>query len=326
VILIAALIAFAVSALSMVGLLPVLRRIGAMDTPNHRSSHTVVTPRGGGLALLLGMACGAMSEAVNGHHSFSSFDAGLVVIVAVLGVVGLIDDVSGVRTLVRLSIQILCGVMMDVISFDGSWRPVWQLTLFGIVGVVWLASYVNAFNFMDGINGISGMSAIVAGLWYAYTGDRYNDPSVTMWGLLLAASALGFLLWNVPRAHVFLGDVGSYAIGATIAYLAWSVSIGHERPVVGLAPLAIYLADTAFTLGRRILAGSPLTEAHREHIYQRLVDGGMSHVTATGLVLAFTAVVCALVRYLPTSLALVLAVLVLALYLASPRLAGRLFP
>ena len=94
--------------------------------------------------------------------------------------------------------------------------------------------------------------------------------------------------------------------------------------MTALAPLSIYLVDTAYTLWRRFRADSPLTEAHREHIYQRLVDGGLSHTAATGLVLAFTAAVCALVRYLPTGPALALAGLVLMVYLALPRFAGRL--
>lgn len=322
-ILIAALVAFAVSALSMVGLLPFLRRVGAMDTPNDRSSHLVVTPRGGGLALLLGLAVGvALTGLID--HPLGPLDGILAAIVVVLGAVGFADDLHGVRALVRFVLQILSGIAMDVIMFEGSWRPVWQLALFGFVGVVWLAAYVNAFNFMDGINGISGVSAIVAGLWYAWVGARYGDSSITMWGLLLTAAAFGFLLWNLPRAHVFLGDVGSYGVGAVIAFLAWSVAIRYEHPVTALAPLAIYLVDTAYTLIRRYRAGSSLTEAHREHVYQRLVANGISHVAGTGVVLACTASVCAAVRWMPTLPAVAVAVVVLAFYVATPTVAGRI--
>lgn len=316
--------AFLVSAASMVVVLPVLRRIGAIDNPNHRSSHTVVTPRGGGVALLLGIGCGLAVGSISGDHPLGPIDWGLVTVVLVLGAVGLLDDVRGVSAMLRFSLQVACGVLMDVLVFEGSHRSIPALCAFGVVGVVWLAAYVNAFNFMDGINGISGVSAIVAGLWYAWVGARYGDSTVTVWSLLLTAAAIGFLFWNVPKAHVFLGDVGSYAIGAIIALLAWTVAIRYRQPVTALAPLAIYLVDTAYTLVRRYRAGSSLTEAHREHIYQRLVAHGVSHVVGTGVVLAFTASVCAAVRWLPTVPAVVVATLVLCTYLSSPTVVGRI--
>lgn len=323
-ILAAALIAFAVSNLSMVALLPLLRHVGALDTPNHRSSHSVVTPRGGGLALLLGLVIGLIVEVVIDNHPLTMWDFGLLAISLVLGTVGFLDDLGHVRMSVRLGIQLLCGVAMDLLVFEGSHRPFVELLGFGTIGVVWLAAYVNAFNFMDGINGISGASAIVAGLWYAWVGNRYGDNLVAVWGLLLAAAALGFLIWNVPRAHVFMGDVGSYATGAVIAYLAWSIAIRYHQPVTALAPLSIYLMDTAYTLWRRHRAGSSLFEAHREHIYQRLVAAGLSHIVATAFVLFVTASICACIRWLPTGPGVALTAALLAVYVWSPRVAGRL--
>lgn len=323
-ILIAALIAFAVSALSMVGLLPLLRHIGAMDTPNHRSSHTVVTPRGGGLGLLLGLVAGLVAEFASGDHPITRFDLVLLVIASALGSVGFLDDLYGVRAGIRFGLQIVCGIAMDVLIFQGSHRSFLELCAFGVIGIIWLAAYVNAFNFMDGINGISGVSAIVAGLWYAWVGNRFADNLLAVWGLILAAAALGFLLWNLPRAHVFLGDVGSYGLGAIIAFMAWWIAIRYKQPVTALAPLAIYLMDTAYTLWRRYRAGASLLEAHREHVYQRLVGFGVSHVLGTAVVLGFTASVCAAVRWLPTPAAVGISVVVLAAYVATPLVAARL--
>jgi UDP-N-acetylmuramyl pentapeptide phosphotransferase/UDP-N-acetylglucosamine-1-phosphate transferase len=155
-------------------------------------------------------------------------------------------------------------------------------------------------------------------------GNRYGDDLLAVWGLILAAAAIGFLLWNLPRAHVFLGDVGSYGTGAIIGFMAWWVAIRYERPVTALAPLAIYLVDTAYTLFRRYRAGSSLLEAHREHVYQRLVAAGLSHVVGTGLVLAMTAAICAAVRWLPTVPAVFVAAAILAVYVATPAVATRL--
>lgn len=323
-ILIAAFTAFAVSALSMIGLLPLLRRAGAMDAPNHRSSHAVVTPRGGGLALLLGLGVGLVVDIEAGDHPWTGWEWGLLSIALILASVGFADDVRNVPATTRFAIQVTCGLAMDLIVFQGSHRSAWALFGFGVVGVIWLAAYVNAFNFMDGINGISGASAIVAGLWYGWVGNRYGDDLLAVWGFLLAGAALGFLLWNIPSAHVFLGDVGSYGTGAIIAFLAWWVAIRYKQPVTALAPLAIYLMDTAYTLWRRYRAGAPLLEAHREHVYQRLVAVGVSHVLGTVVVLAFTTFVCAAVRWMPTGTALATSAAVLVAYVATPTLAARL--
>lgn len=322
-ILVAALVAFAVADLSLVGLVPLLRRV-AMDTPNERSSHTVVTPRGGGLALFLGVVAGLLVAVVSGKHPLTALDVGVLAISLILGLVGFVDDLRHVPVSMRFGLQLACGLAMDILVFQGSHRSFLELCGFGVIGVVWLSAYVNAFNFMDGINGISGVSAIVAGLWYAWVGNRYGDDVAALWGLLLAAAALGFLIWNLPRAHVFMGDVGSYATGAIIAYLAWSIAIRYKQPVTALAPLAIYLVDTAYTLWRRYRAGSPLFVAHREHIYQRLVVGGMSHVLATGFVLFVTASICAAIRWMPTSPALLVSAAALVTYVASPTIMTRL--
>lgn len=316
----AAVTAFTVSALSMVLLLPLLRRLGAMDAPNDRSSHTITTPRGGGLGLLLGLALGLLVDFASGNYAPTRWDIGLLAITMVLAGVGFVDDLRGVRATIRFGLQIACGLAMDLLIFQGSHRSLLELIGYGVIGIVWLAAYVNAFNFMDGINGISGVSCIVAGLWYAWVGDRYDDHPLSTWGLTLAAAALGFLLWNVPRAHVFLGDVGSYGVGAIIAFLAWWVAIRYKQPATALAPLAIYLADTAYTLWRRHRAGATLFEAHREHVYQRLAACGLSHTVATGVVALFTAGVCAAVRWLPSTAAIAASVVLILVYLGLPAL------
>lgn len=316
--LVAAFTAFAVSALSILSLIPLLRRVGAMDAPNDRSSHTVITPRGGGLGLLLGLGIGFIVKVAVGGYALTRWDLGLTAITLILAGVGFVDDLRSVRAAIRFVLQVACGVAMDLLIFQGSHRSALELFGYGVIGVIWLAAYVNAFNFMDGINGISGVSAILAGLWYTWVGNRYDDHLLATWGLLLAAAALGFLIWNVPRAHVFLGDVGSYGIGTLIAFLAWWVAIRYEQPVAALAPLAMYLADTAYTMWRRYRAGASLLEAHREHVYQRLAATGISHTIATAVVAIFTGAVCAAVRWLPTGPAVALSALLILGYLGLP--------
>src|SRR5260370_72174 len=151
------------------------------------------------------------------------------------------------------------------------------------LGTVWITGFVNAFNFMDGVNGISGAHALIAGAVYAGLGWWRHDGFMVPAGAAVAASALAFLPWNAGRARVFLGDAGSYSLGAALATLAaYGVLAGIPAEAV-LGPLALYIADTAWTLQRRIRAGERWLEPHRTHVYQRWCDAGWSHqrVTAT---------------------------------------------
>jgi UDP-N-acetylmuramyl pentapeptide phosphotransferase/UDP-N-acetylglucosamine-1-phosphate transferase len=321
--LLAALGAFAVSTLSMFVVIPLLHRAAVLDRPNHRSSHLHVTPRGGGISVLLGIMTG-LAIGLAGHRlGFNIALIGLTLVVLVLGAVGLRDDIGRSSTLVRFVIQICLGAVMAIATLQGSHFALPVLIAVGVVGIIWLASYVNAFNFMDGINGISGVSAIAAGLWYASVGARRGDSFITISGLTLAGASLGFLPWNFPRARVFLGDVGSYGIGAMIAFLAWAVAIRYQSLPMALAPVVVYLADTAFTLGLRARRGEPLTEAHRDHVYQRLNRGGLSHTAVSGIVLAFTAAICVCARWLPTPAAVASTVALLCAYVALPLAVER---
>ena len=130
-----------------------------------------------------------------------------------------------------------------------------------------VVGFVNAFNFMDGIDGISALNAVVMVLWLAMNSyDVDNELSVLC--LVVAAAVVGFAPFNLPRARLFLGDVGSYGLGVALsgcAVLAWA---GGVPTTVVLAPFVIYLADTSTTLVRRALRRESVTTAHREHVYQ----------------------------------------------------------
>jgi UDP-GlcNAc:undecaprenyl-phosphate GlcNAc-1-phosphate transferase len=146
---------------------------------------------------------------------------------------------------------------------------------------MWITGFVNVFNFMDGVNGISGAHALIAGVVFAGLGWWRHDGFLLPAGAAVAVSALVFLPWNVGQARVFLGDAGSYALGAALAILA-AYAVLHGIPVeAALGPLVLYIADTAWTLQRRIRAGERWLQAHRTHVYQRWCDAGWSHQRVT---------------------------------------------
>ena len=125
-----------------------------------------------------------------------------------------------------------------------------------MAAAAWITGLVNVFNFMDGVNGISGVHSLIAGVAYACYAEWGQHPFLLAASLAVAISALLFLPWNAGRARVFLGDAGSYSLGAALAVLA-ADAVLHGVPVEAvLGPLALYLADTAWTLQRRIRAAS----------------------------------------------------------------------
>jgi UDP-GlcNAc:undecaprenyl-phosphate/decaprenyl-phosphate GlcNAc-1-phosphate transferase len=303
-------------------LIPLLRR-AAVDVPNMRSSHSVPTPRGGGAPIAGGLVLAAVLL-MHGTVAITFAAA-----VAIFAAIGFADDLSGLPAGRRLVLQGLASLAIGGVLADRLHAPPVVLAAAVIVIAVWIIGFVNAFNFMDGVNGISGAHALIGGAAYACIGWLRPDHFLTVAGAAVAAGALAFLPWNAPRARVFLGDAGSYGLGVALAILA-AYCVTRGIPLeAALAPLGLYLADTAWTLQRRIRAGERVFEAHRTHTYQQLCDVGWSHQRVTMSTAAVTAALCALGAASLTGhqglrmLADILALLLLGAYLRSPALLGR---
>jgi UDP-GlcNAc:undecaprenyl-phosphate/decaprenyl-phosphate GlcNAc-1-phosphate transferase len=304
--------------------IPLLRRAAAIDQPNHRSSHTVPTPRGGGITLAIGLIIAALLI-----HSAAALVFGFTV--GVFAAIGWADDLAGLPALRRLGMQAAA-------SLAAGWLLVSQVRGFGtltagavaatVIVAVWLAGFVNVFNFMDGVNGISAAHAILGGTAYFCLGLWRSDQFLATGGAAVVAVSLAFLPWNLPRARVFLGDVGSYGLGAALALLgAYAVLRGVPVEAV-LGSLALYLADTAWTLQRRIRMGEQWLQPHRTHTYQRLCDTGWSHQRVTLVTGTVTAAVSLLgaVSLTPypglRAAADLAAIALLAAYLRAPAVLG----
>ena len=286
---IAAVVGLITSAAACAVAIGVLRHLGALDVPNARSSHGRATIRGAGV----GVACGTVTGVVAAVALYGGtgwpMRATSILVAASLsaGVIGLVDDLrDGTSFRVRLAVQVIVVSSAVLALGAGDTDLPWSALLLAgaVVGVV---GYVNAFNFMDGINGISGGAAFVAGVMFAVVGRLEGLLLLEAGGAALAAACLGFLPFNVPTARAFLGDVGSYFIGAWIALLAFVAILAGVPLDVVLAPLALYLADVGFTLASRVRRGEAWHTAHRDHAYQRLAASGLGHMGTTALVLSF---------------------------------------
>jgi len=304
-------------------LLPILRHKQVMDVPNARSSHVSPVPRGGGIAVAVGILAAAVAVGLSGQ----SVPWIVVVVVMALTGVGFLDDLVGLGSKVRFAAQLCAGLAVGVWLVVASPAAGWPGIAFLAVVTLGFAAFVNAYNFMDGINGISALTGLVAGLWFVWVGHDLDQTALLVLGASTAGACLGFLPWNAPKAWVFLGDSGSYALGALIvsmALYAWAQGAGI---LTSSAPLLVYLADTAWALVQRLRRGAALGEAHRDHIYQRLVDDGWSHLRSAAVVALVVTVVCGLatlsmgeiVRWVCVSL-------VLFAYLAFPYILGQTRP
>ena len=314
-----ALLGLAVAGLTWLAtraVLALLVRRAILDRPNERSSHDTPTPRGGGIAVVAVLVPAWIAAALLGGASVPWLALGAA---ALLAAVSWRDDLKSLGILWRFGAQIL-AVAIGMASIDGlvfrGLLPPWLDAL--AAGFLWLW-FVNLYNFMDGIDGIAAVetASIGGGVALLVLGAAMGPAGAAAWGIVLAAAALGFLPWNWQRAKLFLGDVGSVPLGYLAGWLLLSLAAAGAWKAALILPL-YYLADATITLLRRLKRGEKVWQAHREHYYQRAVQGGMSHASVVKAVLAGNLALAGLALGAETglgSLALVMAGTVAAILL-----------
>jgi Fuc2NAc and GlcNAc transferase len=254
-------------------------RRGLMDHPSQRSSHTIPTPRGGGLAIVAAQFVGLLVLHLRSYITLPESIA-LMAAGGAVALVGFLDDRRSVAASVRFMVHLAAAIVVVAMIGGVPARAPWMGQLLAILGIAWV---INLFNFMDGIDGIAASEAIfvslsAAGMIFVLNGDV---GLVGSFGALGMAS-MGFLVWNWPPARIFMGDVGSGFLGFMLAALALLAS---RRNVIALQvwPIlgGVFLVDATVTLIRRMVRGDRWYEAHRMHAYQHLarVWGGHSAVT-----------------------------------------------
>lgn len=239
--------------------------LGFVDRPDgHLKSHEQPAVPLGGIGIFIAVHAGL---ALEGH-----FDRGFLVASGMLLILGLVDDRYPLSSMLRLVIEAGAGVVLalaaDLPSASGGVVGVGLVVLLVVVAV-------NAVNLLDGLDGLAGSSALVAALGLSLLAASRNLGIV--YGLVLAAALAGFLMWNWPRARVFLGDNGAYSVAIFLVYGFFLASPpASEVPVlVASGLLGVFAVDLAVTLIRRRLAGRPLFEGDRSHVYDQLRDRGM---------------------------------------------------
>ncbi|WP_085717221.1 glycosyltransferase family 4 protein [Pseudomonas sp. B28(2017)] len=244
-----------------------------IDIPNARSSHSVPTPRGGGVAIVLSFLIAlpalAWIDAVAWPMALALLGAG-----GWIAIIGFLDDHGHIAARWRLLAHF--GGAIWALFWIGGMAPI---SLFGhefslgwlgyVIGAFYLVWMLNLYNFMDGIDGLASVEAICACVGACLVYWISGHTSLAIASLVLAMAVLGFLVWNFPPAKIFMGDAGSGFLGIVLAvmslYAAWT------NPLflwAWLILLGVFIVDATFTLIRRLLRGDKVYEAHRSHGYQ----------------------------------------------------------
>jgi len=258
------------------------RHLLPVDQPNHRSLHSKPIPRTGGIAIIGGLVTG-----------WILLDArGLDVAIAsalLLGMVFLFDDIRGLSVRFRLCTQLLVSAAFLWLHVGLDQGPL--IFLLCVFAIAWTT---NVFNFMDGSDGLAGGMTVFAFGFYALGAWNVGREDLSAIGAVLCASTLMFLILNFHPAKIFLGDVGSIPLGFLAA------SIGMQGWIEGVWPLGFpaiilspFLVDATFTLFRRILRREKAWNAHREHMFQKLIIMGVGHRN-TALIEYLLMLVCGL--------------------------------
>ncbi|MGQ0679929.1 MAG: glycosyltransferase family 4 protein [Actinomycetota bacterium] len=323
----AGLITYAVTPL----ILTLSRRIGAVDVPNDRKVHAIPTPTLGGAAMFAGFL-GAMALASTVEPFRSSFNPflvwptseliAIVIGAAIIFVLGLVDDLKGMKAPVKLSGQLLAagfvflgGVRLEYFRFP--LREVGALSMSpdisALATIAWIVIIVNAVNLMDGLDGLAaGVTAIAAGTFFVYTyqlgqqGLVGPEPTAALLSAVIVGVSLGFLKYNFNPARIFMGDSGSMTLGfllatSTVAGVGRSATqspadisaafIFYLPLVVPLVVLAIPLLDTALAVVRRARKGEHVFQADKEHLHHRLLDLGHGHRQAVLIMYVWTGLI-----------------------------------
>jgi UDP-GlcNAc:undecaprenyl-phosphate GlcNAc-1-phosphate transferase len=230
-----------------------------IDHPNHRSSHTKVTIRGGGIIFTIGFLLGTFYWG----WEYSYFIAGLLLI----SFISFIDDIKPtgkkIRLLFHLTAVILLFYQLGMYKLSFYWL---------LLGFIFVIGTINAINFMDGINGITGGYALITmlTLWYInkyiilFTNENY------LIGVIIALLVFNFFNFRT-KARCFAGDVGSVSIAFIIVFFLLQLIVKTNNPGY-LLFLLIYDVDTITTIFFRLLRKENIFEAHRSHFYQFLAN------------------------------------------------------
>ena len=233
-------------------------RYNIVDKPNHRSAHTEITLRGGGIIFWFAALLYFAQHIENNYFFFAG--------ISLVSLVSFWDDIQSLSNKIRISVHFLA---ISLIFYDlGVFESVHVIGV--LVAYILAIGLINAYNFMDGINGITGLYTLVVMGSLLYVNQKikvFIDADFIQYAMM---ASLVFLFFNFrKKAKCFAGDVGSIAIAFWVIYLVLKLIL-VTNSLVWLLFLAVYGVETVCTILHRLYLKENIFEAHRLHLYQVL--------------------------------------------------------
>jgi Fuc2NAc and GlcNAc transferase len=255
------------------------RRRGLLDLPGKRRSHTQATPRGGGIGIVAAVVLAGLPAWCALDPAASPVRVGAIALAVVaVALIGWRDDHAPLSVLPRLTVHVIAALLVVAAGLaPGPWPGVlgWMALL---PLTVVLVGFINAHNFMDGIDGILGQQGLFVMLGYGLLAIEAGHSGLAGFAFASAAGCLGFLFFNFPPARIFMGDVGSGALGLALGAVAALLVQRNPAMLWGCLILpSAFLVDSGLTLARRVFGGQRWYAPHRQHLYQWLVRVNWSH-------------------------------------------------
>ncbi len=233
-------------------------RIGLLDIPNERSSHTIPIPRSGGIGIWLAFILAGVL--------FTKYQI-FTIVAGIVGLIGLFEDRFTLSTKIRLLLQLIVSIVI-VGMFLGLPQSTTAIILF-LFWIIFVIGTTNFYNFMDGINGIAGLTGFLGfGFMAIFSFFIAKEQDIALMCIVIAMACLGFLPFNFPKAKVFMGDIGSIFLGLVFASFVVKLSTTISVFLCIIMFSCMFYADTIVTIFYRWRRGENIVKAHRKHLYQ----------------------------------------------------------
>jgi len=256
--------------------------INILDIPNVRSSHLHVTPRSGGIAIIVSFCLGV------GLYDASMLKGFWMPLLLVF-VMGLWDDIASLSSRLKLLLSAIAGAWLFASGFEifrfGHFLGHEIVFSYGVALAFCafaISGFTNALNLIDGLDGLASSVSLIILLSFAYIGFKFDDSFLFVMTTFLMCAMSGFLVFNWHPAKIFMGDSGSFSIGFTIAMVVvYAVGQGYITAISTLLLAAVPILDTLIVMLRRSVKGQNPLHADKTHMHHRLMEhlGGNTRKT-----------------------------------------------
>ncbi|WP_395477085.1 glycosyltransferase family 4 protein [Rickettsia endosymbiont of Pantilius tunicatus] len=266
------------------------KTIGLVDIPSQRRSHNKITPRGGGLAIVI--------VVITALSAFEYITSGLLINSAkilpplfVIATVSFLDDLKPVPVLIRLITHLICSAFAIslFIPLDFAVIPI-PIYLIFIILIIALSGFVNIYNFMDGIDGMSCIESIhlsstmliLCLLQFQVLANPYFIFSINT---IILSCSIGFLIFNWQPAKIFLGDVGSISLGFLLGLCLLLLATTNINLFIACVIASLYyVTDAVLTILIRLVNREKIWQPHLKHFFQKAVKKGKTHKRVVSII------------------------------------------